>query len=80
MSTTDQYWLVGVTGFIALELYLRDLQKDATFSCATRRWFRTHTRPGKIAFCVGYAAFSSWYLPHIIREMKRLDVGGTVGT
>ncbi len=76
----DLFWATAIAGFVGLELYLRSRNDNSTLSCAKRRWFRTHTRAGQVTFAVGYGAFSSWYLPHIIRQLKRLDVGETLST
>lgn len=37
-----------------------------TLSERTRAWFRTRTKPGRLAFTITWVAFSTWFLAHIL--------------
>lgn len=68
MSTGDVVWgglLLAGAGF---EVYaLRTARQGDTLSESTRRWFRVHTRAGKVGFAVAWTGFGVWYLDHILR-------------
>lgn len=42
-------------------------QREHTASHATRRWWRTHTPAGKVAFTAAMVSGATWYVGHILR-------------
>lgn len=51
---------------------LLDPDGEDTLSEFTRWAFRTHTKPGAVAFLATSLGFVAWFLPHILRKKKVL--------
>lgn len=67
MNAGDAVWGGLILAGAAVETYaLRTARQEATFSAATRRWFRVHTKAGAICFAVAWTGFGIWYLDHIL--------------
>lgn len=68
MSGYTLAWAAWLGAFAAIEgrALLNKLPGD-TFSEHTRRWFATHTKPGRVAFAFVWVGFAGWYLVHILR-------------
>ncbi|WP_322501834.1 hypothetical protein TR631_33940 [Streptomyces rochei] len=67
MSTGDAVWGGLILAGAVVETWaLRTARQEATFSAATRRWFRVHTKAGAAVFVVGWVAFSVWWIDHVI--------------
>lgn len=67
MEDADFIWggliLVGA----AVEAWaLYSAKPGDTLSESTRRWFRVNTPLGRTLFGLGWAAFSTWFLVHIV--------------
>lgn len=61
-------------GVAALVLFLEVVgivgkQKDDTISEMTRKYFRTETKMGAIAFVIAWVSFAVWYLYHIVFDV-----------
>lgn len=44
---------------------------EHTLSHCTREAARTHTRPGKALFALGWLALTAWWVPHVTRGCNR---------
>lgn len=63
----DLAWALLIAAGVAYEVQaIRNEQWDHTASRTTRRWWRTHTRPGQVAFAVGWLGFAAWFTHHVI--------------
>lgn len=67
MSGYTMAWLAWLAAFAVIEgAALVNRRGGDTFSEYTRKWFATHTKPGRAAFAVAWVGFSVWYLVHIL--------------
>ncbi|CAM5251325.1 hypothetical protein SGLAM104S_01644 [Streptomyces glaucescens] len=67
MNAADAVWGGLLLAGAAFETYaLRTARQGDTLSESTRRWFRVHTRAGKVVFAAGWVGFSVWWVHHII--------------
>ncbi|MFD8233984.1 hypothetical protein ACFV20_19150 [Streptomyces sp. NPDC059696] len=67
MNPGDAVWGGLILAGAAFEVYaLRNAREGDTLSESTRRWFRVHTKAGKVLFVVGWVGFSVWFLDHIV--------------
>ncbi|MFJ8146545.1 hypothetical protein ACIQ6R_15960 [Streptomyces sp. NPDC096048] len=67
MSTGDAVWGGLILAGAVFETWaLRTARQEATFSAATRRWFRVNTKAGAIVFAVAWTGFGAWYLDHVL--------------
>lgn len=59
-------------GFVAAswQFYSLRSHNGGTGSETTRAVLRTHTLPGKLAFILGYVAFTSWFPKHILKPVR----------
>ena len=60
-----KYWFGAIGALAVIDIYAAHVKHDGTLSQAGRWLFRTHTRRGKVAWCVGWVALSAWLMPHI---------------
>ena len=61
-------WGMVVAAGTALECYALLTDHELTLSRTTRALFHTDTRTGRLAYLLGYAAFSAWWIPHVFSE------------
>ena len=60
-------WVTWLAAFALVEgVALADKDQGDTLSEHVRKWFRTHTRGGKLAFAVAWLGFAGWFLVHIL--------------
>jgi hypothetical protein len=66
-SSADMVWGGLLVAGAAFEAYALVNGRDGdTLSESTRRWFRVRTRTGAAVFGVGWCAFATWFLFHIL--------------
>lgn len=68
LTPADRMWAGLLTAGAVYEtwtLYAR--RTDATASQTTRRWWRTDTRTGRLAFLAALYGATTWYAGHILR-------------
>jgi len=60
-------WIAWLTAFAVIEgAALADKDEGDTLSEHVRKWFATHTRPGRLAFAAVWLGFAGWFLVHIL--------------
>lgn len=67
MNSYTAAWVAWIATFAAVEgKAVLNKQEGDTLSEHFRKWFRTHTRGGKLAFAVAWLGFSGWFFGHIL--------------
>jgi hypothetical protein len=67
VTSADLVWGGLLVAGAAFEAYALANGRDGdTLSERTRSWFRVRTRPGAIVFGIGWCAFATWFLCHIL--------------
>jgi hypothetical protein len=67
-----EYWYATLGALAAIDIYAAHVKHDGTLSQAGRYLFKTHTKRGKIAWCVAWAGLSAWLVPHISHVPERI--------
>lgn len=67
MSVFTFIWLMILFPPAVWEAYaIRSKVEGDTLSERTRAWFHTHTRGGRLAFLLAWAALAIWFPIHIV--------------
>lgn len=67
-----EYWFGAIGTLAVIDIYAAHVKHDGTLSQAGRWLFRTHTKRGKIAWCIAWAGLSAWLVPHISNVPERI--------
>jgi hypothetical protein len=67
-------WTAFLAGTVALEAYgLKHPERIPPLSAWARWMFRVETALGRVAFVVGWAWLSKWFVPHVVGRRGPLD-------
>ena len=67
VTSADLVWGGLLVAGAAFEVYaLANGRAGDTLSERTRTWFHVRTQTGAVVFGIGWCAFASWFLVHIL--------------
>lgn len=68
-----RWGMVLVLGCVLEAESIASKRHSHTLSHATRSVFRTHGRPGQVAFTCVWVGFGAWFFNHILRGGPKVD-------